>query len=173
MRVLFVWKHDGVYWSGVESEVRHVKFLKKRLDGSFDVYCGNIPIQLSGKPNSYYMHFLNLKPDGTVRYYTPKREITKNMAIRYAFNNTVEKHPQDWKRNIPNWRLVKPPCFYQEARLGALWCILCLTRMKIFPKDVIKIIAKIVYASHHEWCWVPSVSREGGEEEPQTKRIKI
>jgi hypothetical protein len=154
-----------------EPIMREVMIRKRHVDGSIDVKLGEISLS-NGNGPTYLMDLLNLKMDMTVRYY--KNILPKYMEEDLHFSKFMIKHPgnlspepQEWIDNVPTWK----PLFYSEARLGAVWCILCLKRMKIFPKELIKMIAGYVDNSFHDMCWfrliVPPQAKE-----PLTKRIK-
>lgn len=168
LRVLFQRHND-------EPIIKDVIIKKKLADGSIDVETTEEIFLSNGDGPMYDMDLFNLKMDDmTVRYYKdilPKyMESIHFTKFMIAFFRTPSSTPQEWKHNVPTWK----PYFYRETRLAAVWCILCLKQMNIFPKDLIKIIARYVYESRHDMCWFPQIQQEETSlvQEPERKKLK-
>lgn len=156
-----------------EPIIQRVAILKKRADESLDIHCF-VPLCLSnGCGHTLPEGFLNLKKDGTVRYFfiygnTP---MLRSVAQAYHVYLSTNPEPISWNHNVPTWK----PLFYEESLLGTLCIIWCLSQLEMFPNELIRMIAEYVYASYDEMCWflLPSSSLNNGDvKEPQTKRIK-
>jgi hypothetical protein len=165
LRVLFQRHND-------EPIIKDVIIKKKLADGSIDVETTEEIFLSNGDGPMYDMDLFNLKMDDmTVRYYNilPKymKESIHFTKFMIAFLRTPSSSPQEWKQNVPTWK----PYFYRETCLAT---ILCLKKMNIFPKELIKMIAEYVYESRHDMCWFPQIQQEETSlvQEPERKKLK-
>lgn len=152
--------------------LRDVSILKKRSDESIDIYCHGHVLLSNGCGHTLPEGFLNLKMDGTVRYFLIFGQVPRP-GIREAFlkYRDTNLEPEEWGLNVPTWK----PLFYKESRLGALCAAWCLTELQIFPRELIEMIAKYVYNSFSDLCWLHEKLKKsdgGDEKEPSTKRHK-
>jgi hypothetical protein len=150
-------RHDP-YPPPYKPELRDVVFRKRHEDGSIDVEVpGGIYLSNGNGPLDN-LDIVNLKMDMTVRYYRSTAFIWEpsNVNLTEGMITFLRAHSlmlYDWNRNVPTWK----PCFYNEARGGALLCILCLKQITRLPKELIKMIAEYVYNSHHDVCWFEQI----------------
>lgn len=159
-----------------EPLLRDVSILKKRPDESIDIYCHGHVLLSNGCGHTLPEGFLNLKMDGTVRYFLIYGQVPRprtHLEALLIYRNT-NLEPREWGLNVPTWK----PLFYKESRQGALCAAWCLTELQIFPRELIEMIAKYVYNSFSDLCWLlPLLNKSDGggggdEKEPSTKRHK-